>query len=74
MGIVVLRYLLAVEPLASMPAEQVVATYAPVIQGYLSGPLALGAPAGWAVTWLPFASSESVTELTAALGQVRAGR
>jgi AcrR family transcriptional regulator len=38
-GLVVLRYLLAVEPLASMPAEQLVATYAPVIQGYLSGPL-----------------------------------
>ena len=38
-GLVVVRYVLAVEPLASMPAEQVVATYAPVIQGYLSGPL-----------------------------------
>jgi AcrR family transcriptional regulator len=38
-GLVVLRYVLAVEPLASMPAEQLVATYAPVIQGYLSGPL-----------------------------------
>jgi AcrR family transcriptional regulator len=38
-GIVVLRYLLELEPLASMPAEQLVATYAPVIQGYLSGPL-----------------------------------
>ena len=38
-GIVVLRYLLVVEPLASMPAERLVATYAPVLQGYLSGPL-----------------------------------
>jgi AcrR family transcriptional regulator len=38
-GVVVLRYLLELEPLASMPAEQLVATYAPVIQGYLSGPL-----------------------------------
>jgi AcrR family transcriptional regulator len=38
-GLVVVRYVLEVEPLASMPAEQVVATYAPVIQGYLSGPL-----------------------------------
>jgi AcrR family transcriptional regulator len=38
-GIVVLRYLLVVEPLASMPAERLVATYAPVIQGYLSEPL-----------------------------------
>ena len=39
LGLVVVRYVLAIEPLASMPAEQVVATYAPVIQGYLSGPL-----------------------------------
>ncbi|MDQ4054095.1 MAG: TetR family transcriptional regulator [Actinomycetota bacterium] len=38
-GLVVVRYVLAVEPLASMPPEQLVATYAPVIQGYLSGPL-----------------------------------
>jgi hypothetical protein len=38
-GLVVVRYLLAVEPLASMPAEQVVATYAPVLQGFLTGPL-----------------------------------
>lgn len=38
-GLVVTRYVLALEPLASMPDEQVVATYAPVIQGYLSGPL-----------------------------------
>jgi len=38
-GLVVVRYVLAIEPLASMPAEQVVATYAPVIQGYISGPL-----------------------------------
>ena len=38
-GLMVIRYLLAVEPLASMPADLVVATYAPVIQGYLTGPL-----------------------------------
>jgi AcrR family transcriptional regulator len=38
-GIVVLRYLLAVEPLASLPAEELVAVYAPTIQRYLSGPL-----------------------------------
>ena len=38
-GLVVVRHVLELEPLASMPAEQVVATYAPVIQGYLSGPL-----------------------------------
>ncbi|WP_244931226.1 TetR family transcriptional regulator [Nocardioides sp. W7] len=38
-GLVMLRYVLAVEPLASTPAETLVATYAPVLQGYLSGPL-----------------------------------
>ena len=38
-GLCLLRYVLAVEPLASMPAEQLVATYAPVLQGFLSGPL-----------------------------------
>ncbi len=38
-GVCLLRYVLAVEPLASMPAEQLVATYAPVLQGFLSGPL-----------------------------------
>ncbi|GEP39027.1 TetR family transcriptional regulator [Nocardioides psychrotolerans] len=38
-GLVVVRYLLAVEPLASMPSEQLVATYAPVVQGFLDGVL-----------------------------------
>lgn len=38
-GLVVIRYLLAVEPLASMPPDLVVATYAPVLQGFLTGPL-----------------------------------
>ena len=38
-GIVVLRYLVRVEPLASMPADVLVATYAPTLQAYLSGPL-----------------------------------
>ncbi|MCW2853501.1 MAG: transcriptional regulator, TetR family [Nocardioides sp.] len=39
LGLVLIRYLLEIEPLASLPAEQVVATYAPVLQGYLTGPL-----------------------------------
>jgi AcrR family transcriptional regulator len=39
LGVVVLRYVLAVEPLASAPAEELVATYAPTLQRYLSGPL-----------------------------------
>jgi AcrR family transcriptional regulator len=38
-GLVMLRYVLEAEPLASAPVEELVATYAPVIQGYLSGPL-----------------------------------
>jgi AcrR family transcriptional regulator len=38
-GIILLRYVLAVEPLASMPQDQLVATYAPTLQRYLTGPL-----------------------------------
>jgi AcrR family transcriptional regulator len=43
-GIVVLRYVVRVEPLASMPGEELVASYAPTLQRYLSGPLAVGQP------------------------------
>lgn len=39
MGVVLLRYLMQAEPLASMPADQLVATYAPTLQRYLSEPL-----------------------------------
>lgn len=38
-GLILMRYLLEVEPLASMPADQVVEIYAPTIQRYLTGPL-----------------------------------
>lgn len=38
-GLILLRYVLAVEPLASMPRDQVVATYGPTIQRYLTGPI-----------------------------------
>jgi AcrR family transcriptional regulator len=38
-GLILMRYILAVEPIASMPADDVVAIYAPTIQRYLSGPL-----------------------------------
>jgi AcrR family transcriptional regulator len=38
-GLILTRYLVRLEPIASMPAEQVVATYAPVIQHYLTGDL-----------------------------------
>src|SRR5919107_1226194 len=39
-GLIVTRYLIGNDPNASMPAETVVATYAPVIQHYLTGDLA----------------------------------
>ncbi len=38
-GLILMRYLLRVEPLASMPPAQLVATYAPTIQRYLTEPL-----------------------------------
>ncbi len=38
-GLVVTRYLLALEPLASLPAEQLVAWVGPTLQRYLDGPL-----------------------------------
>lgn len=38
-GLILMRYLLEVEPLASMSADEVVGIYAPTIQRYLTGPL-----------------------------------
>lgn len=38
-GLVLLRYVIAAEPLASFTTEQVVALYAPVLDGFLTGPL-----------------------------------
>lgn len=38
-GLVLLRYLLELEPLASMDADEIVAVYAPTIQRYLTGDL-----------------------------------
>lgn len=38
-GLVMTRYLLALEPLASMPAEELVAWVGPTLQRYLNGPL-----------------------------------
>jgi len=38
-GLVLLRYVVGVEPLASMTAEELVAIYAPTVQRYLTGPL-----------------------------------
>lgn len=39
LGLILLRYLLAMEPLASMTPDEVVAIYAPTIQRYLTGDL-----------------------------------
>jgi AcrR family transcriptional regulator len=39
LGLILTRYLLEVEPIASMPADELVAIYAPTIQRYLTGPL-----------------------------------
>jgi AcrR family transcriptional regulator len=39
MGLILMRYVLRVEPLASAPRADLVATYAPVIQRYLTDPL-----------------------------------
>jgi AcrR family transcriptional regulator len=38
-GIVIVRYVVAVEPLASASPDELVATYAPILQGYLEDPL-----------------------------------
>jgi AcrR family transcriptional regulator len=38
-GLILMRYVLRVEPLASLPKEAVMATYAPTIQRYLTGDL-----------------------------------
>lgn len=38
-GLILLRYVVGIEPLASMPPEQVVRIYGPVVQRYLDGPL-----------------------------------
>lgn len=38
-GLIMMRYVLELEPLASMPADRVVATFAPTLQRYLTGEL-----------------------------------
>ena len=42
-GLIVARYVLALPPMALMPAEDLVARMGPVIQHYLTGDLAAGA-------------------------------
>lgn len=39
LGLILMRYVVRMEPIASMPADVVVATYAPTIQRYLTGDL-----------------------------------
>ena len=41
-GLVLTRYVLALEPIASLTADEVVAIYAPVLDGFLAGPLPAG--------------------------------
>lgn len=43
-GLVMARYIVEVEPLASAPAEAVAAAIAPTLQRYLAEPLSLGGP------------------------------
>jgi hypothetical protein len=38
-GVIMLRYLLEAEPVASMPVEELVAALGPTIQRYLTGDL-----------------------------------
>lgn len=38
-GLILTRYVMQIEPIASMDAEQLVAIYVPVLQRYLTGPL-----------------------------------
>ena len=40
-GLILTRYVIGLEPIASMPAETVVAAYSPVIQHYLTGDLGI---------------------------------
>ena len=39
LGLILTRYVLEVEPIASMPVDDLVEIYAPTIQRYLTGPL-----------------------------------
>ncbi|UMG94719.1 hypothetical protein MF408_07045 [Nocardioides sp. TF02-7] len=39
LGLIVLRYVVRLEPLASLDVDALVAAYAPAVQRYLSGPL-----------------------------------
>jgi AcrR family transcriptional regulator len=39
-GLILTRYVVGLEPIASMPAERVVSSYAPVLQHFLTGDLA----------------------------------
>lgn len=45
-GLLLMRYVLALEPVASMPAEELVAVYGPTLQRYLDGPLPSGLEEG----------------------------
>ena len=40
-GLILTRYVLELEPLASLEVDHIVAIYAPVLDGFLTGPLPL---------------------------------
>jgi AcrR family transcriptional regulator len=46
-GLGMARYVVRVEPLATMPVERLVALYAPTLQRYLTGELPAGGTRGW---------------------------
>jgi AcrR family transcriptional regulator len=50
-GLIMTRYVLRIEPLASAPAESLVAAMAPTLQRYLTGEVSFGDPGS--VTFLP---------------------
>jgi AcrR family transcriptional regulator len=43
-GLILMRYVIRIEPIASMPPDTVVALIGPTIQHYLTGPLPFGLP------------------------------
>jgi AcrR family transcriptional regulator len=55
-GLVMSRYVLRIEPLASAPAEAVVHAVAPTLQRYLTGEVSFGTADPGSVTFLPPAS------------------
>ena len=47
LGLILTRYVLEVEPIASMSVDDLVEIYAPTIERYLTGAAAVAASGGW---------------------------